>query len=79
MVTAKCNRCLGTAEGKTFSEASQNIDHAIGLSRGKKCGRKYNQVVEVGATSKPKKTTTKKSTPKPTKEKSSTPISEDKE
>ena len=47
MVTAKCTRCLGSATGSTFTEASAKINHAVGLSRGIKCGDNYNQVHEV--------------------------------
>ncbi len=47
MVTAKCNRCFGSATGKSFDEASLNIDHAVGLSRGIPCGRNYDCVVEI--------------------------------
>jgi len=81
--TAKCTRCLGSGTGSTFEEASSKIDHAVGMSRGVPCGRSFNKVVEVGAsTPKPKaKKTTKpsaeKPTPKPVVEKSSTPVSED--
>lgn len=47
LVTAKCNRCLGSATGKSFDEASANIDHAVGLTRSIPCGANYNFVVEV--------------------------------
>lgn len=47
MTIAKCNRCLATALGNTFVEASAKINHAVGLSRGVKCGDNYNQVCEV--------------------------------
>lgn len=47
LVTAKCNRCLGSATGKSFDEASANIDHAVGLTRSISCGDNYNYVVEV--------------------------------
>jgi hypothetical protein len=47
MIIAKCNRCLATALGNTFVEASAKINHAVGLSRGVKCGNNYNQVYEV--------------------------------
>lgn len=78
MVIAKCKRCLATGTGSSFEEASNDINHARGLSRGVPCGPSFNKVIQVGGTPKPK---TKKSTPKPkTKpkvEKSSSPISED--
>lgn len=47
MVTAKCNKCGGSAEGKTMQEARDRLNHAIGLSRGIKCGDNYGCVVEV--------------------------------
>lgn len=47
MVTAKCTRCGGAAIGSTFTEASAKINHAVGLSRGIKCGDNWNKVVEV--------------------------------
>jgi hypothetical protein len=47
MVTAKCNRCRGSADGKTMQEARSKINHAQGKSRGIPCGDSYNCVVEV--------------------------------
>ncbi len=47
MITAKCNRCGGTATGLTYEEASAKINHAVGLGKGIKCGANYNQVYEV--------------------------------
>jgi len=47
LITAKCNKCWGTATGDTFAEASKNINHAVGLSRGIKCGDNYNMVCEI--------------------------------
>ena len=46
MAKALCRRCKGTAEGSTFEEASSKINHAVGLSRGIKCGDNYNCVEE---------------------------------
>jgi hypothetical protein len=75
MVTAKCNRCLGSGTGSTFEEASSKIDHAVGRSRGINCGDNSTKVIEVGAsTPKPKakkitKPVTVKPTPKPVVEK----------
>jgi len=40
MVEAKCQKCGGSATGSTFTEASAKINHAVGLSRGIKCGVK---------------------------------------
>jgi hypothetical protein len=47
MVLAKCRRCGGSATGETFEVASSKINHAVGLTRGIKCGASYNQVYEV--------------------------------
>ena len=47
MVTAKCHRCGGISDGKTFEEASAKINHAVGLSRGIKCGASYGKVKQV--------------------------------
>lgn len=52
MATAKCNKCGGSAEGTTFEEASKKINHAVGLTRGIKCGANYGHVVEI-STQKP--------------------------
>ena len=45
MVTAKCTRCLGSATGKTFDEASAAINHAVGISRSIPCGDNYGCVI----------------------------------
>ena len=73
MIQAKCNKCGGTAFGDTFEEASQKINHAVGLSRGIKCGANYNMVCQVDD-SKPKTQTQKpkESTPTEPKEYTST-------
>jgi len=47
MVTAKCNKCGGSAEGKTMQEARDRLNHAVGKSRGIKCGDNYGYVVEI--------------------------------
>lgn len=47
MITAKCNKCGGTALGDTFENASSKINHAVGLSRGIKCGNNYNMVCQI--------------------------------
>ncbi len=44
--------------GSNFEEASKNINHAVALSRGIKCGDNYNKVQQV------EDTTPKKQTPK---------------
>ncbi len=46
MANAKCTRCGGTASGKTFPEAANKIDHAVGLSRGIPCGASYGAVID---------------------------------
>ncbi len=67
MITAKCDRCGGTALGNSFEEASGKINHAVALSRGVKCGNSYNQVKQV------KDSTPKKSTETPQTETKSIP------
>jgi len=62
MITAKCHRCGGIALGETLENASAKINHAVGLSRGIKCGDSYNQVKQIGTTVAPKDTP--KDTPK---------------
>lgn len=47
LVKAKCTKCLGSAEGKTMQEARDKLNHAVGLTRGIKCGDNYNCVVEI--------------------------------
>ena len=49
MVEAKCQKCGGSATGSTFTEASAKINHAVGLSRGIKCGDNYGMVKEINA------------------------------
>ncbi len=58
MIIAKCNRCGGKAEGNSFEDASSKINHAVGLSRGIKCGDNYNMVCQI------EDSTPKKPTPK---------------
>ena len=74
MITAKCNRCGGTAFGNTFEEATKNIDHAVGLGRGIKCGDNYNMVCRV-EDSTPKKPTPVEKPKEPTPPKES-PVTE---
>ena len=47
VITVKCERCLGVATGLTLQEATDKINHAVGLSRGIKCGDNYDRVVQV--------------------------------
>lgn len=44
MATAKCFKCGGSAIADTFEQARKLINHAVGLSRGIKCGDNYNRV-----------------------------------
>jgi len=66
MAKAKCFRCGASAPGKTFEDARKKLDHAIGLSRGIKCGDTYGRVFEVKDKLKPKPKPIK---PEPPKEK----------
>ena len=70
MTIAKCSRCGGKAQGKSFEEASSRINHAVGLSRGIKCGDNYNCVLEIEST--PKVEKLKESTSTESKESTST-------
>ncbi len=78
MATAKCNKCGGSAEGKTFEEASKKINHAVGLSRGIKCGANYGCVVEI-STQKQEPVVEKPKEVKPTQTKSERSSKEKKE
>ncbi len=90
MTIAKCTRCGGSAQGDSFEEASSKINHAVGLSRGIKCGDNWNKVQEIKDTtitpttiSKPETVSTPKvekpkETPKPTKSKDSSDESKSK-
>ncbi len=40
-------RCLGTATGDSFDDASEKINHAVGMSRGLPCGKEYGCIVEI--------------------------------
>lgn len=61
-----CQRCGAEAEGRTFDEADEKIDHARGLSRGRPCSGDPNKLIWTGtkttekSSSKPEKTTPKK-------------------
>ncbi len=50
MVLAKCRKCGGHATADTYDTARKLINHAVGLSRGIKCGDSYNCVEEIGKT-----------------------------
>jgi len=47
MVQAKCSKCGGSGVADTFLQARKLINHAIGLSRGIKCGDNHNMVKEI--------------------------------
>ena len=47
MAKAKCFHCGASAIGDTFEQARKKLDHAIGLSRGIKCGDSYGRVKEI--------------------------------
>ena len=47
MSKAKCFRCGATATAATFEQASKQLDHSVGMSRGIKCGDNYNRVQEI--------------------------------
>ena len=47
MVNIRCYKCGGKASGDTFEDARKNLNHAVGLSRGIKCGDNYNCVEEI--------------------------------
>jgi len=47
MVNIKCNRCGATSTGNTIIEARDTMNHAVGLSRGIKCGDNYNCIEEI--------------------------------
>ena len=65
MTQAKCMRCGASAKADTYEQAQKLINHAVGRSRGIKCGNNYNMVVEIN-NSKPKiKPQTKKTKPIP--------------
>ncbi len=67
MVIAKCSKCGGSAISDTFEQAKNLINHAVGLSRGIKCGDNYNLVKEIKPETKTPKPVieTKSETPKP--------------
>lgn len=47
LAEAKCYRCNATAQADTFEQARKQLNHAVGLGRGIKCGDSYNCVIEV--------------------------------
>ena len=54
MGTVKCERCGGHAEASSIEDGAPLIDHAIGLSKGIRCGGDYVQLVMVGEPQAPK-------------------------
>ena len=66
MTQAKCNKCGGSAVSDTYEKARALINHAVGLSRGIKCGDNYNQVCEIKSKVAPSKSESKpvENTPK---------------
>ena len=84
MVKAKCHRCGRHAIADTYDAARKQINHATGLSSGKKCGDSYGRVMEIKPieskpTPKPSKPVTKTETPKgPGRPKNKTQTSENK-
>ena len=56
MAIAKCFRCGGSGVADTYEQARKLINHAVGLSRGIKCGDNYNVVQDITpkVTTKPK-------------------------
>ena len=65
MAEAKCIKCGGAATGDSFEAARQKINHAVGLSRGIKCGDSYNRVTEIKSPESIPMKTPKTETPKP--------------
>lgn len=47
MVNIKCYKCGGKASGTSFEDARTKLNHAVGLSRGIKCGDNYNCIEEI--------------------------------
>ena len=62
MAKAKCFHCGASAIGDTFEQARKKLDHAVGLSRGIKCGDSYGRVKEILDSQKIIKTPTKTET-----------------
>ena len=56
MSKAKCFKCGGSAIADTYEQARAIINHAVGLSRGIKCGDSYNMVQEIKSEEVAKKT-----------------------
>jgi len=49
MGVLSCQRCGATAEGETFEQADERIDHAVGLSKGRACSGKTSDLIWNGA------------------------------
>ncbi len=82
MTQAKCLKCGGSATADTFEQAKNLINHAVGLSRGIKCGDNYNAVQEIKSevvTKKKPETLKQKETETPITESKTEPKSDTKE
>jgi len=57
MVKIQCRKCTGIGTGKTEKDAYDNIDHAIGLGKGRPCPGKDTEyyVLEREVIKKPSK------------------------
>ena len=47
MINIRCWKCGGKSSGDTINEARSKLNHAVGLSRGIKCGDNYNCIEEI--------------------------------
>ena len=47
MVDIRCYKCGGKSSGDTLEDARSKLNHAVGKSRGIKCGDNYNCIEEV--------------------------------
>ena len=80
MAKAKCFKCGATALADTFEQARKKLNHAVGMSRGIKCGDNYGKVKEIKdklKTPPPQKDTIKTEIPKKEIESTSEPTLEE--
>jgi len=63
LVDIRCYKCGGKASGDTFEDARTKLNHAVGKSRGIKCGDNYNCIEEI-KDSTVQESTTQEETPK---------------
>lgn len=47
MVNIRCYKCDAKSSGDTINEARSIMNHAVGISRGIKCGDNYNCIEEI--------------------------------